>query len=114
MQTGELLTELFFHTKKNEFPLFISGNRRKYQKWGPAAKDFATIPVGPETIFPDFARFPLKSLKMQLRISVILHLLFYTRISVKINLTRIFPIRFCTFLSEKRKLKTKLSTVRSK
>ena len=53
MQTGKLLTELFFRTKKNEFPLFISGNRRKYhQKWGPEPKDFATIPVGPETLVP--------------------------------------------------------------
>ena len=59
METGKLLTELFFRTKKNEFPLFISGNRRKnHQKWGPEPKDFATIPVGPETISPEFACFP--------------------------------------------------------
>ena len=61
--------------------MFISGNRRKYhEKWGPEPKDFATIPVGPETISPEFACFPLKSLKMQLRISVFGDLLFIATI----------------------------------
>ena len=47
------IDKIVFSHKKNEFPLFISGNRRKnHQKWGPEPKDFATIPVGPETLVP--------------------------------------------------------------
>ena len=79
--------------------MFISGNRRKnHQKWGPEPKDFATIPVGPETISPEFAGFPLKSLKMQLRISLKLHLLLLGAIKKSKNIFKRFPIIFRTKL----------------
>ena len=95
MQTGKLLTKLFFRTKKMSFRCLFQEIEGKIIKNGVQSQKISQqFPLVPKRWSRKYYEIALKSLKMQLRISIKIYLLFVTTIKNSKNTCKRFARKF--------------------
>ena len=92
MQTGKLLTKLFFRTKKMSFRCLFQEIEGKIIKNGVQSQKISQqFPLVPKHWSRKYYEIALKSVKMHLRVSVFSYLLLHKDIQKSRNNSKKFP-----------------------